>query len=237
MGNGQGSVLPPDVRAAMEKQAGVRRGGGIGSAIPENADAARARAQAMDQKLDESEEEADAASEPKEDLNIKVCPNCTKTLQDEWTFCAKCGADLIRGGAAKKLGIEWTEDDLQNYVFKGFVVREIPFLKSTISIRSSIGADTGEIDLYLMEGSWRKDEKGKDRVISEMLVRQMQTLAITASCLHKFGGESIGNTLEERAKYLLERGAAMADMLNQRVVLFNTALNIYLRKADTFSGS
>lgn len=234
-----GSMLPPDIREQMkQKPAAAPRGGGsggIGAGAPENATSARARAQALG--VPDQPEEAAVAAPPVVD-ELKACPRCRVELDPEWNFCGKCGADLVRGGAAKYLGITFTEEDVQDYLFRGFVAREVKvFGKFAATMKSSQPSDVDEIDKYVMTGPWRKDAAGKDRQVSNFYLEQINTLCMTAACVQKFNGESIGATLDARMGWLMARGSALVDALGQRAILFNRAITDHLKAADTILGS
>lgn len=229
-----GSILPPDIREQAE-QSGRR--GGIGSRAHENAATARQREAALNP--DTVDEAPKGAAEPVRE-ELKICPNtrCRTKLDDEWQHCAKCGADLVRGGAAKRLGIEFTEQDLQTYVFKGFVVRELSVLgKFKMTVKTSQAADVRDMDNYIVNGQWAKNADGSQRSISEFYIKQINQLAITAACTMKFNGDSIGETLDQRMMWLQEKGAALLDLLSLRVQLFNQAFTEFLNRSDSFSGS
>lgn len=237
MGNGSGSVLPPDIREKMK--GGSRTGGGIGSAAPENVTSARAREVAMnpDAVNDAIEEAASAAAAEEVKPELKVCPRCRKDLKDEWNFCSGCGEDLVREGPAKKLGIVWKETDLHDYIFKGYVVRDLMVLgKHKVTVKSSQPQDLAEIDDYIMNGDWAKNPDKTARNISDFYLRQINALCQTASSVQKFDGELIGQRLADRVKWFDERGSAFVDLVSTRVVLFNRALTDYLKKADSLSG-
>lgn len=229
-----GSAMPPDIREQM-KNAQPRRGGGIGAAAPENNASARARDVATD-----SEPEPPTVKEVEKDDadELKACTRCQIKLDPKWNFCAKCGADLIRGGAAKHLNISFTEDDVHDYLFKGYVIRDVSvFGKFKATLKSSQPSDIKEIDEYVMEGAWRKDKDGNERQISNFFLEQVNTLCMTAACVQKFNGESIGSTLADRMKWMFERGSALVDHLSQKAILFNRAITDHLKKADTVLGS
>lgn len=239
-----GSMIPPDIKNQIDKSR-PRAPGGIGAGAPENALSARAREQALNPDgVDLEDEQAPAADA--EHVDYKTCPNtrCAKPLVDEWNYCSKCGADLIRGGAAKRIGITITDDDLQSYIFRGYITKELSFLgKHKITVRSSVAQDSEAVDDYLMNGSWRKKKvleenaTPEQRQISDFYFRQVQSLAVTACCVHKIDGQSIGDTMEKRIAYLQERGSAMVDMLSSRTVIFNQAVTEHLQRSDALLGS
>ena len=85
-----GSMLPPDIREQMQ---GSRRPGGVGAGAPENSSSSKARSSA----LKESAPATPVAAGPEE---AKACVRCKEELNADWRYCAKCGVDLIKGGAA-----------------------------------------------------------------------------------------------------------------------------------------
>lgn len=191
----------------------------------------------------EEPEAEDAAVEQttEEERLVKICPNtrCAAEAKDEWNFCAKCGQDLLRTGtAAKKLGISFAEEDIQDYLFKGFVSRELKLLgKHSVLVKSSQAEDLAEIDNYIMNGGWAKDDEGKERRVSDFYMRSMNGLCVTAAAVMKLDGDPIGETLEQRIAYLSGKGSAFVDLLTTRVTLFNRALTEYLQKIDNVLGS
>lgn len=169
-----------------------------------------------------------------------VCPNpmCRAPLSEGWDYCAKCGRDLVREGPAKRLKISFTEEDVQDYVFRGYVIRDIKIMgRYTMTLKSSQPKDLEEIDDFVMNGSWTKTKDGKDKSLSEFYVRQMNSMAVTAATVQKMDGKSIGDTLADRIEWLNERGSAFVDLLSQKVVWFNQALTEYLQREDTILGS
>jgi hypothetical protein len=229
-----GSILPPDIQEQMAKQRPRAVLPGIGSAAPENA---------LPRHLLKPEENADAAKpsaevEPEDDTTCKST-FCNAPVLPSAAYCSKCGFDQMRGGLIKKLGLApFTEDDVQDYIFRGTVVRDLKILgKHTVTLRSSQAKDLREIDMYIMTGAWSRDADGKERQISEFFLRQMNALCMTAMSIQKVDGQSIGQALEDRMKWLEERGSAFVDLLAQKVSLFNQALTDHLNKEDTLSGS
>lgn len=226
------SIVPPDIQEQLAKQrARATPPSGIGSAAPENL--ARQPSRHEDpvvEKPPEGEEKPDS-----------ICKGafCEAKLPDDAYFCSRCGFDQMRDGIMKKLGIDpFTEEDVQDYIFRGYVIREIRVLgKHMITLRSSQAKDLKEIDSFIMNGDWTKTENGKEKQVSEFFLRQMNAMSLTAMSIQKVDEKSIGTTLVERVKWLEERGSAFVDLLAQKVQLFNQALTEHLKKEDTFSGS
>jgi len=229
-----GSLMPPDVQEQLDRQrprAAVPPPSGIGAAASENG---------RRQRVDASEPSTPAAAIAVEAVDLSCKSTlCRATVPAEASFCAKCGFDQLRGGLTKKLGIgEFTEEDVQDYIFRGYVVRDLKLMgKHMVTLRSSQARDLKEIDAFIMNGEWTKTSDGKDKQISEFFLRQMNAMSLTAMSIQKMDGKSIGESLADRVRWLEERGSALVDMLAQKVSLFNQALTDYLRQEDTLSGS
>lgn len=238
MGTG-GSMLPPDIREQMSQSGGR---GGVGGRASENEAAASARAQAMGDppRKDEAESERRQATDAQSSKEAphSRCPGCEGDVHDEHDYCPKCGRDLLRKSAAEQLGIEFTEEDIEAYLFRGYVVREVKLFRGhTMTVKSSQPSDLSEIDDFIMNGSWSKTEDGRERKISDFYLRQMNMMAITAACAQKIDGYDIGGTVEERVNYFLDKGSALVDMASKCVTLFNQAITDFLSKEDLAEGS
>lgn len=232
-----GSSLPPDIREKM----GHAPPRGVGGGASENVTTAHQRDAAMnpDAPLEEVREE----SSPKEEKEFVVsdkCPSasCRKVIDKEWKFCAACGQNILNEGLASKLGIKLGEEDLSDYLFKGYITRDIKILgKHKATMKSGQPKDLEAIDNYIMNGSWGKDDDGNDRKISDFFMRQVNAMCQTAACVVKVDGESIGETLDERMAWLKERGSSFVDILSQKVSWYNQALTEFLNDEDTVMGS
>lgn len=211
-------MMPPDVRAQIERQ----------SSRPQ-------RAEEKEQLEAEVAPSPEDGEQPASDLI--VCGNslCKAEIKKSWLYCPSCGRDLLSSDPKKKLKIEISEDDVHDYIFRGYIVRDLKVLgKHTITVRSAQPSDSEEIDNYIMNGEWSKGPDGEKRQVSEFYMRQLNVLCLTASSIHKVDGESIGKTMAERLEWLKARGSAFVDMVSQRVVWFNQVLTEHLKKEDTF---
>lgn len=230
-----GSILPPDIREQMSSRPAHGIGGGsVKAEAPPH--------QRSTAKEPEDPSIVGEASLPALDDDVvrTDCPNpsCRAQVESAWSYCPRCSCDLMRDGADGRLGISFTEDDLSDYLFKGYISRDVKVLgKHHATMKSSQPKDLEAIDSYLMNGDWAKNEDGSDRKISEFYMRQMNMLCITAASVIKVDGESIGDTLDARMRWLMERGSAFVDMLSAKVSLFNQGLTEYLKKEDTVLGS
>lgn len=233
-----GSMIPPDIRSQLEAQQADRNKPhrGIGGGAKENAAESTARARAMGDALPTPDEEkSDAKVEEKSTPVLTKCPNdkCRTDLLDEWNFCAKCGRDLVMTKEPTKfLGIEpFTEADVEDYLFKGFIVRELPMLGThRLRVKTSQPKDMKDVDGFFTAGEY------KDKPIGSELYRNLFGMATAAACVFAIDGQEIGKDLKDRMKWLEEKGAAFVDMAIQRVVIFNRAFTTFLEAKNTLSG-
>jgi hypothetical protein len=175
-----------------------------------------------------------------EETDLENCPSrhCSAKLDKEWMFCARCGADLVQKNFAKKLDIDFSEDDVQDYLFKGYVMKTIKvFGKNSALMKTSQPKDLGDIDDFIMNGKWAKNDDGSDRNVTDFYFRQMNTLALAAVSVLKVNGEDIGTTVAEKVDWLNSRGSFFIDKLTLKVQLYNKAITEHLEKGDTLSGS
>jgi len=243
MGAGELGGLPRSVAAEIEAKRGQRAVGGIGAGARENRGGAGGMP--VDQATPAEQAEQQTAADEGQEADWPNCPLCKKSmiLGKDWKFCAHCGADILAiNDPAKKLGISFDVSDVQDYIFKGYVVRDLKILGShVITVRSSQAKDIRVIDDLVMNGEYiPKDTKISDYYLST-LNRQMHT----AVALQKLDGTSIitkpcktlKDELVEKLGYLEERGAAFNDIVSAKVVLYNQALTKYLQEADAVLGS
>ena len=168
----------------------------------------------------------------------EACQRCRAPAPQSHNFCAKCGTDLMRGDFAARLGIKFSDTDVEDYVFRGYVARDLKIYGThKITVKSSQPSDSLDIDEHVMNGEWRKNKDGTEKVISEIGQRDQRMLALTATLVLKLDGKSIGDDHVARIKYLNERGSAFVDLVAQKAMWFNRALTTHLQKADAFEGS
>lgn len=233
------STLPPDVRTEMDKRRG-QAAGGVGSGARENAASAAAR------RATEGPETAEA--EPGEAIDDSPCSNCKAELEPGWKFCAGCGANVaIQKRPEDALGIEFTDKDLEDYVFKGFVAKELPVIGNfKVMVKSFQSDEAAVVDRWIMNTG---DDKVKR---SQYYENQLFGIAQTAVGILKFDGSPLptgekkkGATKAEqdladltaKIAFLTSKGAALSDLLTRRVVLFNRAVTSWIQKKNPIQGS
>ena len=227
-----GSMIPSDLRQAAEAQsrAGSR---GIGGAAQENASASASRDRAMGMspeqaKAEEEEEQAKAEAPP------PPCPRCKVQPEKEHNFCSKCGQDLVPAeNLLERLGIQpLTDDDMNDYLFKGYIEKEIPVLGRKATIRTTIPKDSRDIDAWFMvTGPY------KDKQLSGTLYQQLYNMATMAVATSAFDGIRMGDTLDKRMAWWDDKGAMLADLMFARVRWLNIVFSEFAKKKDTLPGS
>ena len=231
-----GSLLPPDLRKQVEAREASRPGQhrGIGGAARENAGQAAARAQAFGEAASEGPVEEKAEAEKTKEPKLEQCPGCRAVLESEWNFCGKCGRDLVaERDPVKWLGIAaFTDEDVQDFLFRGYIVRDLPILgKHKIRAKSSQPKDLKDVDAYFVNGEY------KDKALSQDLYKQLHTMASVATSVFSLDDKTIGEKLSEKMTWLEERGSAFVDMITYRVALFNRAWTRYLEDQNRIMGS
>lgn len=225
------SLLPPDLRRQVDTRQVAHRG--VGGAARENAAQSAVRAQAF------GETAAAAADEPvetegKPEAAIEKCPGCRASLDNEWNYCAKCGRDLVSDrDPIMWLGIKsFVGDDVEEWLFKGYIVRDLPIVGDhKIRVKSSQARDLKEVDAYFLSGEY------KDKPLSQDLYKQLHTMATVATSVFSLDGKSIGDKLSDKMTWLEERGSAFVDMVTYRVAVFNRAWTRYAEAQNRLMGS
>ncbi len=228
-----GSLLPPDLRKQVESRAPSAHRG-IGGAARENAEQAEARARAMGDPAPAPAAAGAATEEAKDEPKLDVCPGCRAKLDSEWNFCGKCGRDLLSDrDPVTWLGITpFSDDDVEHYLFKGHIVRDLPILgRHKLRVKSSQPKDLKDVDQFFVQGEY------KDKALSQELYRQLHTMASVATSIFSLDGVAIGGeTLKEKMAWLEERGSALVDMITYRVAVFNRAFTKYLEDKNRVLG-
>lgn len=213
--------LPPD----------LRKQGGVGVAARENRASAVARAAATGAPIEAEDvkEQAESVAEKEADVKIPVCPRCQKKCPEDYNFCANCGRDLGTD-PIKLLGIEFTDDDLDEYIFRGFLVKTVKVIGKDLVVRSSLAQDHRDLSDYLMT-HW------SDKELTSDFWENLKGSAAISCGVVSFDGKSIGDDLHDRVDWMMKRGAAFHDMISKKVVLFNRAVTEWLNKKNTFLAS
>ena len=225
--------LPSDIRTQIDAQR-ARPAGGIGGRALENTAAARARDSAMGIPAPAAPEAAAKEAEKAEPVK---CPRCAVVMDDGDKFCAQCGVDVQREmHPEEKLGVTFAAEDVEDYLFKGFILKDIKFFgKHTLTVKTSQPKDLRAIDEFLMNGSsYGKDDKKR---VSDFYLKQLNFLCLTAIAVVKLDGQPLPDALDKRVAMLDEKGSAFVDKAGELVVLLNRAWTQYLEDQNHLLGS
>ena len=243
-----GSIIPPDMRSkkkpAPHPPSKSSAPSGIGGRAKENEANSQARAQAFGTIEEESDSPELEKAAPVLEEPPPPCSRCKKEVQKKWHFCSGCGQELDSADPSEVLKVSLDEDDIENYLFRGYILKDVPILRNhSVTLKSSQKEDLDHIDDFLMNGNWRKkkDASGKPndeiKEVSQFLLTQMQSFAVMASSVVKIDGQSIGKDLLERVEYLNDKGSAFIDLLAKKTVLYNKAITKLLEDEDAVLGS
>lgn len=156
-----------------------------------------------------------SASPPKE---LHVCPRCKVGTVEDQNFCPVCGLDNKRQRAADALGIKITDEDVQDYLFKGHIVKSIPLLdKHTLTFKTSQSREVDEADKLT-----EKHFDGRRPTDIEWLSYRSKVLV--AFGWVKMNGASIGNTAAERLEYIDNHGSQLLELVAKKYKLFTDAI-------------
>lgn len=212
--------LPPDLRSS-----------GIGGGARENRRSAAAHSAAMAASHsrpteNEKADQAEAETTKTKDVEKSKCDRCSREVTEDDNFCGRCGADLLND-PAKRLGITFVPEDFDEYLFRGFLAKEVKVVGKSMVIRSSVAQDHKKISDYLME-NW------SEKPVAPDFWDNLRGTAAISMALMSFDGHPIPDDVKESVDWLMQRGSALHDMITQRVVLFNRAVTAWLREKDTF---
>ncbi|MHC4647266.1 MAG: hypothetical protein ACYTBJ_17385 [Planctomycetota bacterium] len=156
-----------------------------------------------------------------------ACPSCDGGVGELHLFCPTCGTDLNKSDMSKALGIELTEDDVSEYLFKGYLVKEVPLIRGKVALFKTLTSAEAEA----VETSIMDKFKDKDATNSQWA----NSYAIT-SLSHgwiKFDGQSLGSTPEDRHERLnTQMGVHLIDIASKKWNMFNRAVGSLLEDPD-----
>jgi len=146
------------------------------------------------------------------------CPRCEKVVGPDSNFCQNCGLDFKRRRSADQLGIEIAKDEIDDYLFKGFVVKAVNLFGEHIATFKSVQA--GEIDQAdELTAKYFEGKKPTD----------LEWLNYRSKCLISFGwlkldGKPIGESPEKRLAWVQNAGSQLVDLVGKKFNLFNQCL-------------
>lgn len=171
----------------------------------------------------ESQQKQDEAK----NQNASPCTICGGDVTDKYVFCPTCGTELNRKALAKALRIELTEEDLSEYLFKGYLVKEIPLVGDKKALfKTLLPSEAEEVDNALLS-------KFGDKSVTNSLYSNVYSTHILSYGWIKFDDNSLGETPEQRLKHIREHtGGHLVDIASKKWNMFNRAVSAMLEDPD-----
>lgn len=157
------------------------------------------------------------ASEAKSEL--KTCPRCKVSTVEDHNFCSNCGFDNKKRRPADTLGIEITDEDVQNYLFKGHIVKSVPLLgQHVLTFKTSQSQEVDEADELT-------EKHFEGRRPSDIEWLNYRSKVLIAFGWVKLDGAGIGNSAKERLEYIQGHGSQMLETVGRKYKLFQDAIS------------
>lgn len=167
------------------------------------------------------------SSKKEEVVEDEKCPACGEDVEKKHFFCTMCGVELGRKDIAKTLGIALTEDDVSEYFFKGYLVKEIEIAHGKRGIfKTLLPKEMDELESSMME-------RFKDRDVSQAQWSNISAITGLSYGWVKFDGMSLGETPGERFAYLMGKmGPHVIDIASKKWTVLNRAVQAMLEDPD-----
>lgn len=170
----------------------------------------------------------EAKPEPEEpDKELSTCSRCSFAVPDGAVFCPACGMELDRHGLAKALGITLDEKDLSDYLFQGYLVKEVPLVHGKMALfKTLLPSESEKIEQMMME------RFGNDQVTNKLWVNAYSIITLSYGWV-KFDDTGFGDTPEKRFEHIQERtGAHLVDLASLKWNQFNRAVGAMLEDPE-----
>jgi len=147
------------------------------------------------------------------------CSACGDTNEPDSSFCSSCGTELGIKGIEESLGVEFTDDDISEYLFKGYIAKEIPLFRDKMAVMKT---------LLPKEASAAEDFvvahfQGKEATQSQW--SNVDALTYLSFGWTKFDGNSLGGTQGERYATIEGTiGVHLLDIASKKWSLLNRAV-------------
>lgn len=170
------------------------------------------------QRLSEAASPAPGFEKEEKKDALKPCPRCKVSTIEDHNFCFNCGFDNKKRRAAAALGIEVTDDDVQDYLFKGHIVKAIPFMeKHTVTFKTSQSKEVDEADELT-------EKHFEGRKPSDIEWLNYRSKVLIAFGWMKLDGASIGGSPKERLEYIQGHGSQLLELVGRKYKLFTDAI-------------
>jgi hypothetical protein len=175
---------------------------------------------------DTEEPQKPAEEEAPEETGIP-CSSCGADVQEDHLFCSMCGLEQGRKDVIKALGVELTEEDLSEYIFKGYLVKDIPLVHGKMGTFKTLLP----IEANACEDAITDRFKDKDATNTQWTNVYAQ-MYLSYGWI-KFDGNSLGETPEKRSEFIDKSiGVHLLDIASKKWSLFNRAIAALLEDPD-----
>lgn len=155
------------------------------------------------------------------------CPACGAEIGEEFLFCGMCGVELGRKNISKSIGIELTEDDVSEYFFKGYIVKEIEIAHGKKGLfKTLLPKEMDELESKMMD-------RFRDKDVSQSQWSNISAITGLSYGWVKFDGVKLGETANERFDYLMEKmGPHVIDIASKKWTILNRSVQAMLEDPD-----
>ncbi len=181
----------------------------------------------LDDDVSSSPEPKQESEKNEQDKVSLTCHVCGSDVLDWHAYCPSCGADRGSGDVSKALGLELNEEDLSQYLFKGYLVKEIEIIKGhTVLFKTLLPVEVSEAEEKLV--NIFRDKTPTDA----QWVNTNAQISLSYGWI-KFDGTSLGKTPDERYEHIGKSiGVHLMDAASKKWNLFNRAISNLLADPD-----
>lgn len=166
-------------------------------------------------------------SDPEKSADELQCIACGSDVKSSDAYCSSCGADQNRGDLSAALGVKLGEDDLSEYLFKGYLVKEVPLIKGHKALFKTLTP----VESNKVEETVLSLFKDKDPTNDQWM--NTRVISYLSYGWIKFDGTSLGETPEDRMEHLNKSvGVHLVDLASKKWNLLNRAVSSMLEEPN-----
>lgn len=163
-------------------------------------------------------QESEFSKTPKAKDELRTCPRCKVSTIEDHYFCSNCGYDNKKRPAAEALGIKVTDEDVQDYLFKGHIVKSVPLVGNhVLTFKTSQSREVDEADELT-------EKHFEGRRPSDIEWLNYRSKVLIAFGWMKLDGASIGGSPKERLEYIDGHGSQLLELVGKKYKLFTDAI-------------
>lgn len=165
--------------------------------------------------------------EKKENTKKDKCSACGSEIDEQFCFCGMCGVELGRKDIAKAIGVKLTDEDVSEYFFRGYLVKEIEIAHGKKGMfKTLLPKEMDELESKMME-------RFKDKDVSQAQWANISAITGLSYGWVKFDGVSFGETAADRFEYLMDKmGPHVIDIASKKWTILNRSVQAMLEDPD-----